>query len=182
MKRFKIHLPEKLERGQSLTELSITMTLVLILLAGVADIGRAFFTYITLRDAAQEGALYGSFAFSAPDPGGAPNALINPGAACSLITQRVRQNSNSPVDLANEANITVQIASSKNSSVWVDCTPAMTIQPCAYDRIRVRVAFDDFTLSTPFLGALIGTQTVDISASVEDTILAPSGTQTTRCP
>lgn len=182
MKIFKIHSPQKLEKGQSLTELSITMTLVLILLAGVADIGRAFFTYITLRDAAQEGALYGSFAFSTPDPSGAPNALINPGVACSRIAQRIRQNSNSPVDLASQANISIEIAKASNSSVWVNCTSAMTIQPCAYDRIRVRVTFEDFTLSTPFLGTLIGTQTVDISAGVEDAILAPSGSQTTRCP
>lgn len=182
MKPNKIRIPENLERGQSLTELSITMTLVLILLAGVADIGRAFFTYITLRDAAQEGALYGSFAFSTPDPSGAPNALINPGVACTRIAERIRQNSNSPVDLANQAQISIQIAKESNSTAWVNCTSTMTIQPCAYDRIRVTVTMEDFTLSTPFLGTLIGTQTVDIRASVEDAILAPSGSQTTRCP
>jgi hypothetical protein len=33
----------------------------LILLAGVADFGRAFFTWIEMRDAAQEGAVFGSF-------------------------------------------------------------------------------------------------------------------------
>ncbi len=50
----------KRERGQSLAELAISMTFMLILLAGAVDLGRAFFTYITLRDAAQEGALCGS--------------------------------------------------------------------------------------------------------------------------
>jgi hypothetical protein len=183
MKEMKIkRVTQNREKGQSLTELSITMTLVLILLAGVADIGRAFFTYISLRDAAQEGALYGSFAFSTADPSGAPNALINPGVACTRIADRIRQNSNAPVDLASDASISVQIAKATGSSVWVNCTSSMTIQPCAYDRIRVAVSFDDFTLSTPFLGALIGTQSVDITAAVEDTILAPAGSQTTRCP
>jgi hypothetical protein len=66
--------------------------------------------------------------------------------------------------------------------VWVDCTSTISIQPCVSDRIRVAVTYPDFTLSTPFLGAVIGTQTVDISASVEDIVLAPAGSQTSACP
>lgn len=167
------------ERGQSLGELSIVMTMVLILLAGVADGGRAFFTYISLRDAAQEGALYGSFAFSQP---GASNTLIDPGTACTQITTRVMQNSDNPVDLSSEASVLVQIEQASNPGVWVECTSTISIQPCVNDRIRVAVTYPDFTVSTPFLGAVIGTQTVAISASVEDTILAPAGSQTSACP
>ncbi len=48
------------QRGQSLVEFAISLTLVLLLLAGVVDFGIAFFSFIALRDAAQEGALYGS--------------------------------------------------------------------------------------------------------------------------
>lgn len=48
------------ERGQSMVELSVSLVFLLVLIAGVVDLGRAFFTYIALRDAAQEGALYGS--------------------------------------------------------------------------------------------------------------------------
>ncbi|MEA3349701.1 MAG: TadE family protein [Chloroflexota bacterium] len=48
------------ERGQSMVELAFSLVFLLILIAGVVDLGRAFFTYIVLRDAAQEGALYGS--------------------------------------------------------------------------------------------------------------------------
>ena len=51
----------KRERGQSLSELALFMTILFILLAGVVDVGRAFFTYITLRDSAQEGTLYVSY-------------------------------------------------------------------------------------------------------------------------
>jgi Flp pilus assembly protein TadG len=167
------------ERGQSLGELSIVMTLVLVLLAGVADGGRAFFTYISLRDAAQEGALYGSFVFSQADTS---NNLIDPGTACSQITARVMQNSDNPVDLSSDASILVQIEQASNPGVWVDCTSTISIQPCVSDRIRVAVTYPDFTLSTPFLGAVIGTQTVDISASVEDIVLAPAGSQTSACP
>ena len=48
------------ERGQSFAEFSISLVILLILVAGVVDLGRAFFPYIALRDAAQEAALYGS--------------------------------------------------------------------------------------------------------------------------
>jgi hypothetical protein len=34
----------------------------------------------------------------------------------------------------------------------------------------------------PFLGSLIGSQTIDITAQVEDVILAPAGSQTNACP
>jgi Flp pilus assembly protein TadG len=48
------------ERGQSFAELALTLVVLLILIAGIVDLGRAFFTYIALRDAAQEAAVYGS--------------------------------------------------------------------------------------------------------------------------
>lgn len=49
-----------IEKGQSLIEFAVGVTFVIILLAGIVDFSRAFFTYMTLRDAAQEGALYGT--------------------------------------------------------------------------------------------------------------------------
>ncbi len=49
------------ESGQSMVELALTITFIMILLAGTVDFGRAFFTWLALRDAAQEGASYGSY-------------------------------------------------------------------------------------------------------------------------
>jgi Flp pilus assembly protein TadG len=49
------------ENGQSMIELALTLTILLILLAGTIDLGRALFTWIEMRDAAQEGAVFGSF-------------------------------------------------------------------------------------------------------------------------
>jgi Flp pilus assembly protein TadG len=73
----------KTERGQSLVELSISLVLLLLLLAGAVEFGMAFFQFVQLRDAVQEGALYGS---------------MNP-ADTTGITARVRGSSNSPVNL-----------------------------------------------------------------------------------
>ncbi len=36
------------------------MVILLFLVGGIVDLGRGFFTYMALRDAVQEGALYGS--------------------------------------------------------------------------------------------------------------------------
>ena len=44
------------ERGQSLVELALVLPLLILLLAGVADLGRAFFSYIQITNAAREGA------------------------------------------------------------------------------------------------------------------------------
>jgi hypothetical protein len=51
-----------LKKGQGLTEFALGITFLMILLAGTVDLGRAFFTHLSLIDAAQEGASYGSIA------------------------------------------------------------------------------------------------------------------------
>ena len=48
------------ERGQSLVEFAISLTVIMLLLAGAVEFGIALFQFVQLRDAAQEGALYGS--------------------------------------------------------------------------------------------------------------------------
>ena len=46
------------ERGQSLVEFSLMLVMLLVLLSGVLDLGRGFFSYIAIQNAAGEGALY----------------------------------------------------------------------------------------------------------------------------
>lgn len=71
------------ERGQSLVELAVSLVLLLILLSGAVEFGIAFFQFVQLRDAVQEGALYGS---------------MNPTDDAGIIA-RVQGASNSPIDL-----------------------------------------------------------------------------------
>ena len=84
------------ESGQSLVELSISILILLTLLAGAVEFGMAFFQFVQLRDAAQEGALYGSL-----------NPTDNTG-----IESRVRNSSYSPVDLTDTSEVTVTITPS----------------------------------------------------------------------
>lgn len=50
------------ESGQSLVELVIVLPLLLIILAGVIDMGRAMQTYIVMLNASREAAMYGAAA------------------------------------------------------------------------------------------------------------------------
>lgn len=86
----RIHIPPE-QRGQSLVELGISMIVLLFLLAGAINFGIAFYDYVALTDAAQEGALYGSIVPATDELG-----TINTAG----ITTRVQQSSSSPVDLS----------------------------------------------------------------------------------
>ena len=132
-------------RGQSLLEFSLTLTVMILLLAGIVDFGRAFFILVELRDAAQEGALYGSF---------------NPTDAAGIIA-RVRTAAFTPVDLSdlNDPDISVP-------------APIIHGGACEGGSIEVQVLYT-FHVSMPFLTGIIGSQTIPLRASVTDTILYP---------
>ena len=86
----------KLEKAQSLTEMALSMVVLLLLVGGVVDLGRAFFTYMALRDAVQEGALYGS---------------INP-TLTTDIQNHVVNSSEMIQDLITNDDVTVEIVGS----------------------------------------------------------------------
>jgi hypothetical protein len=90
MKTFK----RKTERGQSLTEFAVGVTFILILLASGMDFGRAYYTYLSVRDAAQEGAAYASIA---------------PGDVAG-IRSRVRETSSDPIDLSALSDSQIDVA------------------------------------------------------------------------
>ena len=48
------------ERGANLIEFALSITLLLVILGGVVDVGRAFHSYVTITNAAREGARHGS--------------------------------------------------------------------------------------------------------------------------
>lgn len=132
------------ERGQSMVELAISLTVIMMLLAGAVEFGIALFQFVQLRDAAQEGALYGS---------------IHPGDD-TFIETRVRAASPSPIDLQNDPNVTVVIN-------YPDGAPN-----CEGKAIEVVVSYPH-RIGMPFIGPIIGSNTIPLSARVTDTILTP---------
>lgn len=148
------------ERGQSLVEFAISLVVILFLLAGAVEFGKALFEYIQLRDAAQEGAVYGSicpFTTTDTDP-------------AHLIKNRVRNHSSSPVDLSvtsgSEAvtvNVEGRDGTTQNQKSLALLKPG--------DGIYVEVSYNH-QVFMPF-GTLFtrGSNTIPIRASVTNTIL-----------
>jgi Flp pilus assembly protein TadG len=91
-------LSKRKERGQSLTEFAVGVTFMLVLLASGMDFGRAYYTYLSVRDAAQEGAAYASIA---------PSDITG-------IRTRVRETSSDPIDLStlSDSEISVTVTGS----------------------------------------------------------------------
>ena len=46
------------EQGQSLVEFAVGLVVILVILCGLLDLGRAYFIYVALEDGAGEAALY----------------------------------------------------------------------------------------------------------------------------
>lgn len=136
---------QKRERAQSLTELAISFTFLMLLLAGAVDLGRIFFTMIQLQDAAQEGAIYGS-----TDP-----------TNSSEIEARVRNTSNNPIDLTDTGQV----------NVTIDTVPSGS-SLCAGNGIKVDVAFT-YTFSMPFISMAIPSNTIPLTGTATSTILTP---------
>ena len=134
----------KNERGQSLVELSISLVLLLLLLSGAVEFGMAFFQFVQLRDAVQEGALYGSM-----DP-----------ANTSAITARVRGSSSSPIDLTTLTPVISYVDNADPNN------------PCEGEGIYVELTYNH-QIIMPFLPQILGSNTIPLKASVTDTILSP---------
>ena len=145
--------PIKSERGQSLVELAISLTILLFLLAGAVEFGMAFFQFVQLRDAAQEGALYGS---------------IHPNDPATIET-RIRGSSTSPIDLSSgDVTITISIDGIPST----DTANYQTVD-CEGHGLEVLVQYDH-KIFMPFIPALLGgNSTIPLNASVTDTILSP---------
>ncbi len=145
----------KSERGQSLVELAISLVILLYLLSGAAEFGILFFQYVQLRDAAQEGALYGS---------------INPKVVDPIIA-RVRGSSSSPLNLADATQVTVVVKALDQTSG----AEKLLANACEGDGMQVTVSYDHH-IFMPFIPQLISRTEIPLEATVIDTILYP------RCP
>jgi Flp pilus assembly protein TadG len=156
------------ERGQSLVELGVSLLILLYLLSGAAEFGVLFFQFVQLRDAAQEGALYGSmnpWIDSAP-PSAYADGKFEAGEAINQagIEARVRAASATPIDLTNAdpaTGVTVTVSSADGSNLF-----------CEGHGLQVTVSYHH-KIFMPFIPRLIGNTEIPLTATVVDTILTP---------
>lgn len=141
------------EQGQSLVEMAVSMVILLLLLAGTVEFGIAYFQYVQLRDAAQEGALYGSIN---------PPANASDTAAMTTIADRAKATSQNPINLQTDANLTVT----------VEVTDA---KYCEGGALKVTLLYQH-KVFMPFIPQILGLGSdpkIPIRASVTNTILTP---------
>lgn len=111
----------------------------------MVEFGIALFQFVQLRDAAQEGALYGS---------------INPSKTNEIIA-RVRNASSAPLNLNDTSLVTVTVTSTYSGGT---CAANGT------DSVTVKVSYNHVVF-LPFFRNISGRTSIPLEATVVDTIL-----------
>lgn len=115
------------ENGQSLVEFSLVLVLMLLMLSAIMDLGRAYFSYIAIQNAAGEGALYAAINPRCPhadsgtactDPNNVdfrakhespPGGLINPEQIDVTVIYADGTNQYSPATTQEGSPVTVRV-------------------------------------------------------------------------
>ena len=143
--------PASRSRGQALVELALILPVALLLVAAALDLGRLFYSRITVNDAAREGAL---------------EAARNPGSflAGTPCTSANKESNRVMCRTLNEAKgsfVTVGVADVELACSTASCPPTT---PALGDTVSVKVT-GHFTLLTPLIGVFFGGQDVTFSST-----------------
>lgn len=144
------------EKGQSLIELAVSLPVILLILLGTIDFGMALFSYSILRDAAQEGALYGSF-----NPG---NTAEIENRARNILPRSDEAVFSSPLDLRDTTQVSIEI-----DVLGDDCQGATN---GVANSLQVNVVYQ-YPIVMPFAGNIIGSDTIRLTGSATNIILQP---------
>lgn len=142
----------KVEKGQSLVELALSLLILLLLLSGIVDMGRAIFTNFAMQDAAEDGIIYGT---SFPTD-------------CNGIVKRVENNLS---NVAFQGGMTVIVTIERNDGSYGSCNTIPFAEVYAGKEIHVDVT-KDFDITMPILGEFVG-QTIPLHVTTNGIILRP---------
>lgn len=152
----------KHERGQSLIEAALTFPLLLLILSAAVDLGRVFYFYIALEEAAAEGAAY---------------LAINP--ECPDSTGTIADPALNPLGLST--------CDDPNNALWrtINATNSVILEPediilppnvPTYASAIVSVRIDyQFDFITPGLSAI--TQNIQLRVEAANVVLGDSANQ-----
>jgi Flp pilus assembly protein TadG len=139
--------------GQALVELALILPVLLILVLGAVDLGRVFYSQITVTNAAREGALE---AARNPDS-------YDAGQGCDVDDNRVMCRA---INEAGGSFVTVLPA-----DVTMSCTPSCTPgTPASPHTVAVSVQ-GHFSLLTPLMAVFTGGTNMTLSATASATIV-----------
>jgi TadE-like protein len=140
--------PIKAQKGQSLVEFSLGLVMLLLIVSGLLDVGRLYFTFVALEDAAGEGALYLS---------------LNP--QCVHATDGT--------ECANPNNADYRVRNSGGQEVdWSNADIKFDI-PEPYgvgEPVKVTVSYS-YRLFTPIIPKITGLNPITISANASQIII-----------
>lgn len=144
-------------KSQSLVELAVTFAVIMLLLSGMVELGITFFQFVTLRDAAQEGALYGATH---------PSDLVETESRARCVAGRIINNvfvcGGSTPDLASpDVAVSIIYSGGACEGENEDGVP---------NSIKVVVAYEH-KVFMPFFSFF--RDKIKLSADVTDTILSP---------
>jgi hypothetical protein len=141
-------------RGQALVELGLVAPILLLLFAGAADFGRAFYAYVALDNAVKEGALYGATHPVCDD------ASASGCTAPNNVTWHVQNELNGLKATNGSAPVpTVQCLSAANGVAWAN------LNDCKEGDTYVVELSLPFRLITPVLGQILPNPMTLTSAS-----------------
>jgi Flp pilus assembly protein TadG len=149
------------KRGQALVELALIMPILMLLLLATIDLGRLFYSQITVTNSAREGAIEASIN---------PTSYSN--GACNATTNRV------VCAATNESrNSFVTVAA---ADVSLTCTPSCTK---AYGNRATVTVNGHFSLLTPLMWAFTGGPNVTLaSTATADIVVTPTYVAATPTP
>ncbi len=164
----KIDLKRRTQRSQSTVEFALSLVVLITLVSGLLDLGRVYFVYTQLEDAAGEGALYLCFN---------PRCKVS-GAGCTDPDNAEYRIKNSGGGLVDWSAISFQldpITSCQNcfSAAYYDDDTDALITDASYDvrdTIVVTISYQ-FPLLTPVIPNIAGRATLPLTVRATQSII-----------
>lgn len=155
---------KKRERGQSLVEVALSFPILLLILSGMLDIGRVYYTYIALEDAAAEGAK-----FLALNPWCTDNTVTRGSLPTRATVTRANGANDADLVCPNPNNAEFRIVNSNEQQVnWdpgiVMITPLVPAGVDVGDVVRVRIRYQ-FNFITPGISAIADSILLEVIAT-----------------
>jgi Flp pilus assembly protein TadG len=142
---------QRREKGQSLVEFSLGLVVLLLVVCGLLDLGRVYFTFVALEDGAGEAALYLSLH---------PKCLRND--SVTAIVDECKDPNNATFRAQNSGGYEVD---------WNKATLTFSV-PAASVGEPVKVTVDyNYKLLTPIIPRIAGVNPIKITASASQIII-----------
>ncbi|MBN1427915.1 MAG: pilus assembly protein [Anaerolineae bacterium] len=164
-----LKLKKRMQHGQSLAEFALSLTLLILLLSGLIDLGRAYFVYTQLEDAVGEGALYLAINPRCRTSGG--------GTGCSdpnNAMYRIRNSGGGLVNWSDESLATVNVIYIDTTDpVEHDSSVDLYGHPDGYemqDTVVVTITYQ-FRLLSPFIPGMAGGPSLPLTVRATQSII-----------